>query len=150
MRGVMWDHLGAIVASIAFLYTVVTGVLGILLRNSMLQMKGEMVQLEVRLTSAITTSKNEIDKRIDETAQDLEDKIDRHSREFGETASALRAKIQEVELWSRDNFVRRDSFYKLTDELKADIKAVGADVKQMGADIQARIDRMDGGKDRSE
>jgi hypothetical protein len=30
--------------------------------------------------------------------------------EFGETGTALRTKIHEVETWSRDTFVRKDSF----------------------------------------
>lgn len=35
-------------------------------------------------------------------------------REFGETGAALRQKINEVELWNRDNFVRRDTFSAVT------------------------------------
>jgi hypothetical protein len=42
------------------------------------------------------------DKEIDEVA-------DRVRHDFGETVSAMQAKIHEFETWSRDNFVRKES-----------------------------------------
>lgn len=41
---------------------------------------------------------------------DLEDMIDTHRRDVGETIMAMQHKIHEIETWSRDQFVRKDSF----------------------------------------
>lgn len=47
---------------------------------------------------------------------------DKIRREFGETSAALRAKIHEFETWSRDEFLRKKSFYEVTKEMGQDIK----------------------------
>lgn len=113
----MWEHLGVAIAAGAFLLHFLVTIIGGIWKLS---------QMEISLRGAIDASGKEIDERIDQQA-----------RQFGETASALRAKITEVEIWARDNFVRRDSFYKVTGDLSADIK-------DMGKDITARLDRMEG------
>lgn len=122
----MWEHLAPIAGAASFIFMILTGVVGMLLRNSMLEMRNEIAKITLDLTKAITA-----------LARELDDRIDSHRREFGETAAALRAKITEVEIWARDNFVRRDSFYKVTGDLSTDIK-------DMGASITTRLDRMEG------
>lgn len=82
-------------------------------------------RMEVALREEITKSKAEV-----------EDRQDRFAREFGETVAAVREKIREVELFCRDTFVRRDGFYKVRDELAADIKT-------LGEKIEARLERME-------
>lgn len=47
-------------------------------------------------------------------------------REFGETGNALREKIREVELWSRDHFVQIPAFDDAFDRLVKQIDRIGA------------------------
>lgn len=115
----MWEHAGAIVAASALIFNVITAIVAMLLRQSMLSMK-------VELGKAISEARAEIDERVD-----------RQARDFGEIATAMRAKIHEVEMWSRDTFVRRDSFHKVSEDLTSSIG-------KFGDKIEARLERMEG------
>lgn len=122
----MWEHSGAIVAACALAFSIATTVLGILQRLSTSQIKIELAAAELKLSKAIADSKNEIDERVD-----------RQGRDFGEVAIALRNKIHEVEMWSRDNFVRGDNFYKVSENFTASIG-------KLGDKIEERLERMEG------
>lgn len=82
-------------------------------------------RMEVALRDEISKSRAEVEERQD-----------RLSRECGESVAAVREKVREVELFCRDTFVRRDGFYKVRDELAADIKT-------LGEKIEARLERME-------
>lgn len=82
-------------------------------------------RMEVALRDEISKSRAEIEERQD-----------RLSRECGESVAAVREKIREVELFCRDTYVRRDSFYKVADEFSAGMKA-------LGDKIDARLERME-------
>lgn len=107
--------------------------LGLLVNLILIAVGGtwKLGQLERSLHSAIEKSRKEIDDRIDSQA-----------REFGETASAMRQKIHEVELWARDTFMRRDGFYSVKDELSAEIKStrdeLRADIKELAKKIDTK------------
>src|SRR4051812_47148143 len=47
---------------------------------------------------------------IEAHRREVDDNLRAARREFGETGAALRQKISEVELWSRDHFVKKDTF----------------------------------------
>lgn len=124
----MWEHSGTFVAIAGFVLQFIVILAACIWK---------IAQLKTDVLAAIAVTGKEIDERID-----------RQKREFGENVAAIRQKVHDVETWARDTFVRHDNFNKLTDEIRADIRSVGGDIKQMGADIQSRIDRMDG--DRSD
>ncbi|MGF6426500.1 hypothetical protein [Bradyrhizobium elkanii] len=55
---------------------------------------------------------------------------------FGEVGAAMRQyiadvekKVREVEIYGRDNYVKKDEFVRATDSIRADIKALGAEIK---------------------
>ena len=52
----------------------------------------------------------ETDQRIGRIEHDFVENMDRIRREFGETVSAMQTKIHEFETWSRDEFMRKQSF----------------------------------------
>lgn len=54
----------------------------------------------------------------------------------GEIAAALRQKITEVELFNRDTFMRRDSFYEA-------MKGYGADIRDQFGKVEQRLERME-------
>lgn len=45
-------------------------------------------------------------------------------REVGETFTAVRTKMFEMETWNRDTFLRRQSFFEVTKEMGSDIKSL--------------------------
>lgn len=62
--------------------------------------------------------------------------------EFGETASALRQKIHEVETWNRDTFVRKESFELVITRIENAMgKATDAMNKTMDK-IESRIEAL--------
>lgn len=89
----------------------------------------KLSQLEVRLRGDISKARDEIEMRQDQ-----------HSREFGETIAALRQKVADVELYAANNYVRRDGFYKVQEQLTADIKALGLEIKGRLERMEAKID----------
>lgn len=132
----MWDHLSTIAAVGSFLWAVATMVAGYIFRNAMLQVKGEIGKTELRLTTAISNARTEIDRRIEVHIQDIEEQLDAHRRDTGEMGLALRTKIHEVETWARDNFVRGGTFNKVTSELSSQIG-------ELGKRIEGRLERME-------
>jgi hypothetical protein len=74
---------------------------------------------------------------MDVHRKDFEEGLAMVRREFGETGSALRQKINEVELWSRDNFVKHDTFGEVTDR-------ISREVKDFADRIDKRLERMEG------
>ncbi len=122
----MWDHIGPIIAGGALLFSVATTILGFMLKYSLSQMETNLAKTELKLSKAITDSRNEIDGRFE-----------KQSSEIGETIAAIRQKITDVEIWARDHFVRRDSFYKITDDLSGKIDGIGDK-------IDSRLERMEG------
>ncbi len=106
---VMWEHIVPIVAVAGFLlqFFIILGT-GI----------WKLSQVRSDLLAAIDASGREIDERIDAQA-----------RQFGETALALRQKITDVELYVRDNYVRRESFY--------------SNIQELAKRIETRIDRLE-------
>jgi hypothetical protein len=112
------------------------GIAGFALQGLALLVGGtwKLSQMEARITASITRHRKEIDDAHTAT-------VDALRREIGETVSALKAKVHEIETWARDHFVRRDSFEGVVRELKEAIAA-------QGDKIDKRLDRIDEKLDR--
>ena len=89
----------------------------------------KLTRVEVALRDAIAASREETDSRIE-----------RHKREVGETISAIREKVREVELFSRDTFMRRDSFTQVQTAIDNSIRVLGDDVKAWLQRLEKKID----------
>jgi len=115
-------------------------------------------KMEVSLREAITTERKEIDSALGAIRRDFDDKVDEIERRFGETAASLRealrlsekaatdqvakllADMNSFAMWSRDHFVRRDGFYKVRDDLQADMKALGKQITDGLSSMESKID----------
>ena len=90
-------------------------------------------------------SRNKLTEKIDEARLELERKIDHETdqavHDFGETVSAIRAKINEMELWNRDNFVNKTTFNVVLTQLRSDSE-------RLEDKIDARFDRLEAKLDR--
>lgn len=112
----MWEYASTIVTIGSFILTA---------GGMLVTVTWRLAQIEKALREAINESRDEI-----------EDKQDRMTREFGETVQAIRNKVHEVETWARDEFVRKGSFDN----------GMGRVEKMLGDQfdrIEARIDRME-------
>lgn len=95
-----------------------------------------------KLNSKLTGMEASLRKTITETKVEIEGRVERVSREAGESVAAVRQKIHEVEIWSRDTFSRRESLYKVKDDLAADIKALGDRVEAATGKLEDKIDKL--------
>ena len=100
----------------------------------------KLSRVEIALRQAIQESRNETD-----------DRIERQGREFGETARAALEhirkveadgleKVREVELFIRDTFMRRDSFYQVQTSMEASMKALWDAIDKRLERMEAKID----------
>jgi Sec-independent protein translocase protein TatA len=86
-------------------------------------------RLDVSLRDAITEARDEIEARQDRLA-----------REYGEAVSAIREKVNQVELYCRDTFVRRDSFYKVSGDITEDMKSLRNEIIDRLERMETKID----------
>jgi hypothetical protein len=90
----------------------------------------------VGVTWGLAKIRETIRTEIEEHRIAFDADIDGLRREFGETAQAIRQKVSDVELWGRDNYVKKDSFGVVTDR-------ISKEVKDFADRIDKRLERME-------
>ncbi len=100
----------------------------------------KLSRVEASIRKAINLSRKEIDDKIDQMRREIDGELDRARREAGETGAALREKVAQVELFCRDTYVRRDSFYKVADEFRADVKSMRENIEAHLVRLEEKID----------
>ena len=84
-------------------------------------------------------------KVVTEELNDMERRlhadIDNSTRQFGETVSAIRTKVTEIELWNRDNFVSKGTFKAVTDEMKRSWERFEDNLNDKLEAIDKKLDR---------
>lgn len=83
---------------------------------------------------AVTEELNDMERR-------LHADIDNSTRQFGETVSAIRTKVTEIELWNRDNFVSKGTFKAVTDEMKRSWERFEDNLNDKLEAIDKKLDR---------
>jgi hypothetical protein len=95
----------------------------------------------VALTWGVSKIKDAIREEIEDHRRDVDKKIDELRRNFAETIAAIRTKINDTELWNRDTFMRRESFYKAmqgySDQTTAAFDKIDARLERMETMIRA-------------
>lgn len=90
----------------------------------------------IKLTWKVRSIEKEIcdnmDAQIDNVQRDVANlqreslgRADTIRHEFGETASAIRQKIHDVETWNRDTFVRKESFEMVVNRIEKSMEKLG-------------------------
>jgi hypothetical protein len=76
-----------------------------------------------KVHAKINAVATEINEKIDAKTRELENKInseaDISSNRFGDSLSAMRQKLTDVELWNRDNFVSKQTFTLVIQETRS-------------------------------
>jgi SMC interacting uncharacterized protein involved in chromosome segregation len=97
------------------------------------------------IEQAIYRSRQETDGEIDKLRYDLRTEHDDFLRRFGDSLSAIRQKVNDVELWARDEFVRRDDFYRILDGINKSITALGDKIDARVDKLVSKIDQLRAG-----
>lgn len=92
------------------------------------------------LTALVALSKGTYKIASMERAMDL--KITDESRNAGESDAALRQKIVEVELYTRDNFVRRDEFRTAVEAINNSVIGIRIYIENRDKVIDERFDKL--------
>ena len=74
----------------------------------------------IGLTWGLKKIGDKINERIDEHRERFDYEVSEVRKGAGEMGIAIRAKIQEVELYIRDTYVRRDSFGAVMDQFRSE------------------------------
>jgi hypothetical protein len=77
----------------------------------------------VGLTWGVGKIRDAVRDEIEDYEDKNDERIDTLRVNVGEMGAALRTKISEVELFTRDTFVRRDSFNKILDSFAAMLRS---------------------------
>lgn len=87
-----------------------------------------------QMAKVVTEELNDMERR-------LHADIDNSTRQFGETVSAIRTKVTEIELWNRDNFVSKGTFKAVTDEMKRSWERFEDNLNDKLEAIDKKLDR---------
>lgn len=90
----------------------------------------------VGATWGIAKIKDTVRDAMDFHKKEFDNEIDAIGRSFGETVSAMRQKIHEIETWARDEFVRKGSF-------EAAINRMESTVSDQFKKLESRLERME-------
>lgn len=93
-------------------------------------------KMEARLTDRISQVESKNTEKLSQNESKIDDLISKQYHDFGESLTAIRTKITEVELYGRDNFVRREGFYAVQKQLTDDMKV-------LGEKLDTRLERME-------
>ncbi len=84
----------------------------------------------------LTRVEQALRKDITDSKDEIEAKHDQHSREFGETISALRQHVNIIQLEVADKYMRRDGFHIVKQEIEESMD-------KMGERLEKRLERME-------
>lgn len=116
----MWEHIVPIAVSAGFILNLLGTVVGVTWKLS---------RVETSIMGALKIERKEIDGEFDKVR-----------REVGEVGHALREKIREVELFTRDNFVRTPVYTAGQDEVKKGLLTLGSEIKTRLERMESKID----------
>lgn len=100
-----------------------------------------LVAYAIKVTWQITrvekSMRDELHLEVSRLEKEANERGDLYRQQFGETCAAIRQKIHEIEVFSRDYFVNKDSFKDVIDRFERTVEKLGADIKQ---DFRERLE----------
>lgn len=87
----------------------------------------------------ITDAVNKLSKEMKEHADEDTARFEQIRRETGEVVAAIRTKVNEVELYARDTFVRRDTLRDAMDSQSRTLELIVTDLRSWMTRIEARV-----------
>jgi outer membrane murein-binding lipoprotein Lpp len=130
------------VAALTAIMVLITAVMGHIVAVTIY-----MVKTNNKATAAI-----DLAVKVERLVNDAHDALDTMRRQFGETVAALKERMNlevavlrkestDDQKYVRDEFVRRESFYKLTDSLQQEMRSLGDKLDKCILRMDEKIDR---------
>ena len=89
-----------------------------------------------KLSSKLAEMEKGLRQAINDSKEEIEERQERQGRDFGETVSALKEKVREVELYVRDTYIEKDDFL-------VQMQHHNLMMTNNFANVTARLDRME-------
>lgn len=104
----------------------------------------DRIERSNKFKAAINKALSDVRIETGEQIAELKDNIVREMKaEYATMADAMpaiREKINQVELWARDEFIRREDFYRTVDTINKNIGELGIELKNRFDKIDKKID----------
>lgn len=102
-------------------------------------------RLIAAIREEIASERKEVDSAIADVENEMRDRIAAAIRMAGESVAALREHVHSIEKFMRDTYVRRDSFYTTTNEVKASLKEFGDRLENRLSRMETKVDKLQAG-----
>lgn len=107
--------------------------------------------IRTEMVAALAAHRKEIDDAIATLRKDFEEQVRKRdlqlqqlvsdlSKQFGETISALKEKITQVEFFIRDRYVSKETFTLVTDRFMAEIRTLGTELGARQLRLETKFD----------
>jgi len=103
-------------------------------------------QMKANAHKEVEEESDKIISKIGLIENRFSDDLRAQDHNFGEVGAAMRQyisdvekKLREVEIWGRDNYVQKSEFEKATDQIRSDIRALGADIKHDIRELNTKV-----------
>lgn len=93
-------------------------------------------------------TRDEIIEQVTDHKLETQEKVNRTVRDLDETFRAIRQKINEVELYIRDNYVQEKSFSAIVNQVMSDMKGIGERIENRLLRMENKLDRAKDDRDR--
>lgn len=90
----------------------------------------------------IASERKEIDVAIGTVENEMRDRVSTAERRAGEAVAALREHVHSIEKFMRDTYVRRDSFYTTTDDVKKQIREFVEQLDRRFNRLEQKVDKL--------
>lgn len=101
-----------------------------------------LTRVETSIREKISSETESLNARLSAIERDQLEEIGVVRHETGEGLAAVRTKIHEIETWSRDQFVRKDSFELVVGRLEKGIDALGDKIERHLDKMTERIEKL--------
>jgi len=81
-----------------------------------------------------------VEKSLQGQAKAILEQFVQSEREIGETVMAIRERVTQVELYMRDNFVRKETFNPILAEIRGELRGIGSSIEARLLRMESKID----------
>jgi hypothetical protein len=109
----------------------------------------KLSRVEISLRDCINAERKDVDDdlkamahQIEAVREDIDRSLAAQDRRYQDTFTALRTKITEVELWSRDHFIHKDPFGEIVATLRVEMQRNRQELVDQIRELDKKLERL--------
>lgn len=103
------------------------------------RLKREMSDMKDEINASAQRSNKEINEFVQQSKREIELKVEEERKVFGDTLLAHREKMNLMENYTAQTYVRRDDFQEFRNDLREDLKSNFTEIKDSIRDLSKYI-----------